>query len=496
MAVRWRPRALPRFHQATLFFALQFIIFLVILVTLVGEKWQGSRYLVMVLPFWVLVVFAGAVWLVERVTSKAAWQWVFTGGLALLFVVSMWPLTLNAIDNRADGYRPVLDYVGANRQPGDIVMSPQPPACALVLGPCDYYATQRSFEEYVIERDGVWVDRWSGAKLLNTVEQLETVIRESPRVWFVADVERLARRYDDDFARMLIEQFDIAYQQDEVLALRAEGWRDQPARPIQKSLDPPVEMGPLALLGWERNTVVPDERLSVVLSWEGMEVADRKFNTSLQVVASDGARIAQRDGALARGMISTDVESKVTIPDFKNVTLPVDLAPGRYRIDVVVYDVPTLTPLSAPLPLDWFRIGPPPAPPQQKSNAVWQNGIVLVGHDDLPTSLAPGQSLPLRLVWQRSMAAETIGDYTVFTHLVGPDGAIVAQNDHIPESGFYPTSAWEPDDPVADRFELALPDMLPPGEYRLVAGLYDSVTGQRLLLANGADTVELGKWQQ
>jgi hypothetical protein len=33
---------------------------------------------------------------------------------------------------------------------------------------------------------------------------------------------------------------------------------------------------------------------------------------------------------------------------------------------------------------------------------------------------------------------------------------------------------------------------MPPGEYRLVAGLYDSATGQRLSTDAGGDAIELG----
>jgi hypothetical protein len=46
---------------------------------------------------------------------------------------------------------------------------------------------------------------------------------------------------------------------------------------------------------------------------------------------------------------------------------------------------------------------------------------------------------------------------------------------------------------VEDRRTLALPAGLAPGEYRLVAGLYQPTTSARLPLAAGGDTVELGR---
>jgi hypothetical protein len=37
-----------------------------------------------------------------------------------------------------------------------------------------------------------------------------------------------------------------------------------------------------------------------------------------------------------------------------------------------------------------------------------------------------------------------------------------------------------------------VPVDLPPGDYRLIAGLYQPASGQRLTIVNGADFVELG----
>ena len=84
------------------------------------------------------------------------------------------------------------------------------------------------------------------------------------------------------------------------------------------------------------------------------------------------------------------------------------------------------------------------------------------------------------------------GRYTAFVHLLDPAGQLVAQSDRPPLDGFYPTDAWLPGYPVRDRYALALPPDLAPGTYRLVAGLYDPTTGQRLPVVDGADAVELG----
>jgi hypothetical protein len=116
----------------------------------------------------------------------------------------------------------------------------------------------------------------------------------------------------------------------------------------------------------------------------------------------------------------------------------------------------------------------------------------LVGHDDLPAALSPGEELTLRLVWDAVQPPD--GDYTMFAHLLDEQGAIVAQSDRAPEDGFYPTSQWDAGDLVADSYTLLLPNDLPSGPLQLVVGIYDPVTGQRALLETGDDALKIAAW--
>ncbi len=63
---RWRLLDLDTFHQATLFFALQFVFVLGFILTLVGGQWRDARYLFFVQPCLLLTGAAGAVWLADR----------------------------------------------------------------------------------------------------------------------------------------------------------------------------------------------------------------------------------------------------------------------------------------------------------------------------------------------------------------------------------------------------------------------------------------------
>lgn len=355
---RWRLSELAPYHQATLFFALQFAFVLAFILTLVGGQWRETRYLFLVQTVWLLVAAAGAIWIVDRLLVRPTWRWAATGLLIVATLVSLWRPVQRVLAQQVEGYDRVLAYVAANRQPGDVTMSPQPPACALVLGPCDYYAVQKVYEEFVVPKNGVLVDRWSGAQLLNSAQKLQDVVRAAPTVWLITDGFRLATRYDADFLRTVTEQFDIAFEERGVMALRARGWRDFPTPVAGAPLDPPVRLGPLALTAWSSSRAHPGQPLDIVLTWQGADPIDRQINTSFRLVNSAGQVVAQQDGPPARGMLPTNLFFATPLPDRKTLTLPVDLAPGPYTIQVVAYDVDTVTPVADPYTVGAITVSP------------------------------------------------------------------------------------------------------------------------------------------
>lgn len=348
----WRPSQIERFHQATLFFTWPFAFVLVFILTLVGGQWRETRYLFFVQPVWLLVAAAGAVWLIERLLQRESWRWVATAALSGGILWYGWTPATAVLTQQVEGYDRVLAYVAAHRQPGDVVMSPQPPACALVLGaPCDYYAVQHVYEEFVIPQNGVLVDRWTGATLLSDTAQLAQIIRTAPRVWFVTDALRLATRYDGDFQRMVVAQFDPAYQERGVTALVAQGWRPEPAYTASRPFATPLAFGRLALTGWRAGALAPGQPLPVELTWQAIAPIDQQLNTSLRLVNTEGVTVAQQDGPPARGILPTNLFFASALPDRKTLTPPADLPPGRYRLEVVVYAIDSGAVEAGPLPI-------------------------------------------------------------------------------------------------------------------------------------------------
>ena len=105
--------------------------------------------------------------------------------------------------------------------------------------------------------------------------------------------------------------------------------------------------------------------------------------------------------------------------------------------------------------------------------------------------LRPGQVLPVEFVWQP--LSQPAVNYNLFLQLLDAEGALVAQHDNPPQGGYAPTSTWQPGIQISDRHGLILPPDLIPGSYRLIAGLYDPATGQRLAVSSGTDFVDLGR---
>lgn len=72
-----------------------------------------------------------------------------------------------------------------------------------------------------------------------------------------------------------------------------------------------------------------------------------------------------------------------------------------------------------------------------------------------------------------------------FVHLVGPDGRLLAQRDEPLGGTGRPLAGWLPDEVVPDRRVLAVPDGISTAALVLDLGIYDPVSGTRLIVASG-----------
>ena len=325
-------------------------------------------------------------------------------------------------------------------------------------------------------------------------------VQSGARVWMIIDGDRLATTFTPHFTALIEEQFHPVYTTGKTSVLLAEEWQELPEYTVVEEFDDPLAWPDLALVGWERSEAMAAKPLAVRLYWALRGEIDDDLHTSLQLIAEDGASVAQADGPISQGILSLGDIEEMPFPEFKLLNIP-EVEPGLYRLDVVAYDIDDRDPIGPPISVGWFRIGDVEAQPMEVNGATWAAGLMLNGRSSLPDTLDADSTLGLDLAWTTSQSLG--GDYTAFVHLVGPNGTVVAQRDQTPLNGFYPTSRWpitasgqSPiNDLVVDRYEIQLPPTLEPGAYRLLVGWYDGTTGERLRTATGDDAIELGTWQ-
>jgi mannosyltransferase len=114
--------------------------------------------------------------------------------------------------------------------------------------------------------------------------------------------------------------------------------------------------------------------------------------------------------------------------------------------------------------------------------------IRLVGYGLSSSQIIPGDILQLALSWETDAPLSSAENYTVFVQVLDQANHLVGQRDALPLT---PMPQWPANQPVTDAHGVFIEPGTPPGPHRLIVGLYDSRTGQRLPVAGGQDFVEL-----
>ena len=175
------------------------------------------------------------------------------------------------------------------------------------------------------------------------------------------------------------------------------------------------------------------------------------------------------------------------IPTHHQIRVPQRTPPGKYRVEVGLYNVLSQNRLDvldsggkaveSRVVIGTVKVAPRQTlaynPEHAQRVTFGDNQMALLGFDIRGTD-----DPHLTLYWQA--LSEINNDYTLFVHVLDGGGQIVAQNDHQPQDGNYATSIWDVGENVRDDFLLTIPDNLPNGKYKIKIGWYDLKTGARL----------------
>ncbi|MFN8484818.1 MAG: hypothetical protein U0768_17430 [Anaerolineae bacterium] len=252
-----------------------------------------------------------------------------------------------------------------------------------------------------------------------------------------------------------------------------------------------VDLAPVGLRllghGFEGNRVArPGDSLDAPLWWQA--IGPVKAAQVVLTVRDAGGKVTHT----AQGLLPTPLAPEAwqvgdVLGGVRRAKAPGDAARGPATVELQVVDEAGQALLPSPIVLGRVWVdGPvglsqPPQPPQTTVNASVGDVAHLLGYD--VAQAKPGAPLDVTLYWRADSPAPT--DYSVFVHLLAPDGSILSQVDRPPGLGRYPTSAWQAGEVVADPYTLSVPAGAAPGRYRLAVGWYDAA-GTRLPVLDAA----------
>lgn len=379
-----------------------------------------------------------------------------------------------------------------------------PMACLVSLEQCDYIAIQKAYETYAIEKNGGLVEAVTRLPLIMTVQEMEEVLDEHERVWFVTDEGRLLSRYELDFVQLIWNRMELVSNERGAFVFRSL----QQGQPLIRRVMEGNFEDKFKLRGGElnRGAFAPGEEMKLSLYWQGVEYAGyfgMDYSVFVHLVDREGKLWTQSDSYPVEGLYPTSLwrSTDLVIPDRRSIVLPADIPSGRYRLEVGMYLLPTGdrlevwdesgSPIGDRIIVDYVRVGAVYGDQLAPGNPLQVDlggKVRLLGYDLTTAKVEPGGSMSLTLYWQASAKMER--DYSVFVHVVGEDEQICSQHDGQPESGFYPTSYWEPGDIVKDEHVLSLPSDTDAGNYELRVGMYVLEDMRRLPVVGGAERAD------
>jgi len=366
----------------------------------------------------------------------------------------------------------------------------------------DYYAFQYS----QLARAGRWDQAWELGQLRDRAFS-KVILERGTRL----DVDRYQR-----FTREFLSELDRNYRHAGTVG-KYELYEPDPLQHERRAEFDDL----LALVGWSLHgpmdqpgltdpggepgqSLAPGDTLTLTVVWQAQRPMTTDYTAFAHLVGETGQGWAGDDHQPHQGLYPTSAwGAGEMVREAFTLTVPAGAPPGLYHIQVGWYDPATGERLPvgkgdtvrlAVVPVSWVGTGTQAVTPL---NARFGEAVALEGY---AWQVNP-EAVLVTLRW--SAGAYLDADYTIFVHLVDPEDGdrLIAQGDAPPLGGRWPTSLWLPGMVLDDVYTISRSldpsnasssgSSLPPGTYHLLVGLYDPVTGDRLALPDGSDTVRL-----
>ncbi len=231
-----------------------------------------------------------------------------------------------------------------------------------------------------------------------------------------------------------------------------------------------------------RPSVLPGQPLRVTLRLRARR--DGLPSYRLQVrLQQDDRTLSQVAGAPADGTYPTDRwRANEAIVDRRDLVVPPEAMGGKARLEVAVEKNAWLYLADIQIPsIEHISNMPSSA---QKVGVSFDSIGELAGYELSSAQVAPDKPIELNLYWRAS--GNVPKDYVVFAQLLTADNRLLAQSDSAPAQGQRPTRGWLPNEVIQDRHNLALTARGFEGEGKIIVGLYDPDTLERVSVQGNA----------
>ncbi|MBN1953732.1 MAG: glycosyltransferase family 39 protein [Anaerolineae bacterium] len=250
-----------------------------------------------------------------------------------------------------------------------------------------------------------------------------------------------------------------------------------------------VAVDSLILLGWDPPPAqaLSGSRLSIKLAWQATAPPAADYRLRFRLETPDGAVAWETQADLSPypthlWRAGDWYESRYDLHVHPGVP------PGHYQLRLDVLGGAD----NAPLGIDW-TVGAVEVLPRERSfdlpgdipqplQVAFGEMVHLRGYGLERQAAAPGEALALTLYWQAVGPAGR--DYTLFVHLLGPDGLPHGQVDWIDYAA--PSSSWAAGQVLTWQLTLPVAADAPVGVYHLAVGFYDAAYGRRLPAVDAA----------
>ena len=267
----------------------------------------------------------------------------------------------------------------------------------------------------------------------------------------------------------------------------------------------------IELLTFEPQSATQGQRADVPLYWRALKPVQGNYAIHAQLLVPNGPQTAQLD-------------EQISFPSY-GTSLTQDWREGDVIADTLsLYPTTTVAlngPTRAVIVIALLQLPMPPTQTLSTTLPVWRDGVAVdfsaVHHITVrpaqPLSLpaqfalpAPAQfgeaigdqialaafatnwadgKLHLRLWWQA--LADGQADLTLFTHVLGADGKLLAQSDGVPNAGLSPTQFWHKGDVIRDERTIEIAQQ---SGLSLALGFYDSVSKERVLASQAGKPLQ------